>query len=270
MTVRNSYRRFAAVLAAGFAAAGSSDAFAQPGPDPGRPGSPASVQALLDRYAPGVDLGSVNVPADAFATGAAAQDAAARARAQSVLDRVVPGLVTLGDRGVRIAAPGAPVVDTRQTVGPSADPAQEALHELALNETLRSMRDADYARAARWVAAVAGDRAKDGDVRQLESLVLASNGRFDEAAEAAKAGLRQSTPWDQERLNSLLPVYGDLYALLRSEAQRNPSSGKILFLLAYHELMMGRTRDASRTLDLAAKHLPDGWLTASVRSRFEE
>jgi len=290
MTAPHPSRRFAALLAASLAASGATDALAQADSEPVLPGSQAHVESLLDQYAPGIDLGKMNLPANAFRTGkevsvpsvsaatyaagTTSSDAvAARARAQSVLDQYVPGLVTLGDRGIRVAAPGAPVVDTRQTIAPSVDTAnasREVLHQLALNETLSSLKAADYARAGLWASAVAADRPKDGNVRQLESLALASNGRLYEAAEAAKAALRQSAPWERTRLASYLPAYDDLFAMIQGEVRRNPNDGKILFLLAYHELMLGRSDDASRTLDRAAEYLPEGWLTASVRARFEE
>lgn len=289
-------RHFTALLAAGLVAAGgASSAFAQ------APGSREHVQSLLDQYAPGVNLDAMNVPSTAFrgdiapaipgglgiaaspnpfapglgttqvGTGSAdAAAARARAQAQAVLNQVVPGMVTLGEQGVRVEAPGVPVVDTRRGMTPATDASMAMLHRLAIDEAVKSLREADFARAARWVEAVAADLPKDGDVRQLESLALVGEGRFDEAAEAAKTALKATAPWDKARLMTVLPTFESLSGMLRAEARRNPADGKLLFLLAYHELMLGRQDEAARLLDLAAEQLPPGWLSAPVRARFEE
>lgn len=289
MIVRITCPRLAALLTVGLIASASS-ASAQT--DAATPGSKEHVQSLLDAYAPGVDLDRLNLPRSAFRTGVqpavpgvspsvfglgtaaiagngAADAAAARARAQSVLNQVAPGMVTLGERGVRVEVPGAPVVDTRGGM-PMVDGSQDVLHRLAIDQSLRSLREGDYARSARWIEAVAADRPRDGDVRQLASLVLLGEGRVDEAAEAAKAGLKHSPAWDRARLGNVHPNYDDLLQSLRNQAQQNPTDGKIIFLLAYHELMLGRTADAAKTLAVAAEHLPEGWLTASVQARFEQ
>lgn len=297
MLVRKFSCRFAALLA-GFAAMGAaSSTFAQ---DPAAvPGSRAHVQSLLDQYAPGVNLDALNVPSTAFRPNSAsavpsglgitatanpfalgagagavgnvsADAAAARARAQAVLNQVVPGMVTLGEQGVRVEVPGAPAVDTRPGMMPGMDASRAMLHRLAIDEALKSLREGDFARAARWMEPVAADLPKDADVRQLESLALLGAERFDEAAEAEKAALKLAAPWDRSRLMTVLPGCESLEAMLRAEAQRDPADGKVLFLLACHELMLGRHEEAVRMLDLAAEQLPQGWLSATVRARFEE
>lgn len=237
-------------------------------------GAPPSGTTHSDANFAGTNLSGLSATAPLAADPAAA---ASRQRAQAFLNQYAPGMVTLGTQGgVRVATPAA-VVDTRPAATtPSAAPVSDdrsMLHRLATTEATTALRTDDLAKAERWIDAVAAERSKDPDVRQLQSVVLFRAGRYADAADAAKAALRAGEPWDRTRLSELFAntsSYDSSYMALREAAGKSDADGKFLFLLAYHEYMLGRGDEARRLLVAALPRLPEGWLPATVRERFEE
>jgi hypothetical protein len=238
-------------------------------------GAPLSGTTFSNTNFAGTNLSGLSATAPLAADPAAA--AASRQRAQAFLNQYAPGMVTLGAQGgVRVATPAA-VVDTRPgatatAVAPASD-GRSMLHRLATTEATTALRADDLAKAERWIDAVAAERSKDPDVRQLQSLVLFRAARYADAADAAKSALRAGEPWDRTRLSELFPnpsSYDASYTALREEAGKSDADGKLLFLLAYHERMLGRADEARHLLDAASARLPEGWIPAIVRERFEE
>jgi tetratricopeptide (TPR) repeat protein len=264
------------------------------------PGSREHVQSLLDQYAPGtVQLDSLPLPATAFRTTAAsagvalpptvangglpasyaapaANAAEACARAQAFLNQYSPGMVTLGEQGVRVEIPGAAVVDTRagtttvtkHGAAPTGTASATALHRAAVDEAVRSLQSGRYRQAGLWLAAVSSDLPRDADLRQLESLALVGDGRYAEAAEVARIGLILAPAWTAERLKSVLPAADDLDKTLQQQVLHSNPDPRTLFLAAYYDLMLGRRAEASRLFERADQSLPPGWITDEIRSRF--
>lgn len=256
--------------------------------DTSRSDTKSLVGSLLDQYAPGVrqrtqidaaleladqakEKSATLVVPQGQAAISADSAAAARQRAQLFLNQYAPGMVTLGEGGVRVETEAA-VVDTRPGMPRVMVPERVSmLHQLAMMEAEQAFRKGDVPRAERWIEAVAMERPDDKDVLQMQSLVRLGAGRIADAADSARNALQAGNAWNMSRLSEYFPkpsVYDSLFSAVRSDAENPPSDGRSMFLLAYHHLMLGQDSVARQLLDQAERKLPQGYITPAVRLQF--
>lgn len=256
--------------------------------EPVRTETRSLVGGLLDQYAPGVrqstgidaaleladQAKTKSTLANPMKNAAVGDDAAAaaRQRAQLFLNQYAPGMITLGETGVRVETESA-VVDTRPD-SPKVGVSQNSsmLHRLAFMEAEQAFRNGDVSRAERWIDAVAEERPEDPNVLQMQSLIRLQAGRIADSADSARNAMQAGKVWSMARLSNYFPkpaVYDSLFNAMRTDAENPSSDGKSMFLLAYHHLMLGQGAVAQQLLAQADRQLPPGYVTPAIRLQFK-